>query len=249
MKRFHVHVAVDDLRANIRFYSTLFGAPPTVEKSDDRELNERTTRASTSRSPDAATEPVSITSAFKWKRKRSSFPCAARSPGPRSPLINQPDAACCYARSDKYCNHRPAGDRLGNVSHARFRAGVRRYRPRATGGGEGGVLRTRWRRHSTRQCRRLLPVRPAVTQAFNVLFLCTGNSARSISWPKPSWRLNGKGRFNAFSAGSSPAGRVNPLTIELLHRNGLPTDGLRSKRVGGIRAARGTLPALRIHGL
>jgi protein-tyrosine-phosphatase len=63
----------------------------------------------------------------------------------------------------------------------------------------------------------------------NVLFLCTGNSARSIL---AEVHLNsaGKGRFRAFSAGSNPAGRVNPFAIELLARNRMPTDGLRSKR-------------------
>ena len=61
-----------------------------------------------------------------------------------------------------------------------------------------------------------------------VLFLCTGNSARSIMAES---LLNhwGRGRFNAFSAGSRPKGQVHPLTLEVLERTHLPTEGLRSK--------------------
>ncbi|MFC4314494.1 arsenate reductase ArsC [Steroidobacter flavus] len=63
---------------------------------------------------------------------------------------------------------------------------------------------------------------------YNVLFLCTGNSARSILAES---LLNhwGKGRFRGFSAGSFPKGAVHPLAIELLKRTDLPTEGLRSK--------------------
>ena len=63
---------------------------------------------------------------------------------------------------------------------------------------------------------------------FNVLFLCTANSARSIIAES---LLNhwGKGRFRAFSAGSRPKGDVHPLTLATLRRYHLPVDGLRSK--------------------
>jgi arsenate reductase (thioredoxin) len=63
---------------------------------------------------------------------------------------------------------------------------------------------------------------------FHVLFLCTGNSARSVM---AEVLLNhwGRGRFRAFSAGSHPAGKVNPFTVQLLERLNLPTTGLRSK--------------------
>ena len=66
------------------------------------------------------------------------------------------------------------------------------------------------------------------TQAFNVLFLCTGNSARSIM-AESLLNAIGKGKFRAYSAGSRPAGRVNPLALELLQKSRLPVEGLRSK--------------------
>jgi arsenate reductase len=65
-------------------------------------------------------------------------------------------------------------------------------------------------------------------RAYNVLFLCTGNSARSILAESllTHW---GRGRFRAFSAGSFPKGQVHPMAIELLKRMNLPVEGFRSK--------------------
>lgn len=65
-------------------------------------------------------------------------------------------------------------------------------------------------------------------KVFNVLFICTGNSARSILAESILNNL-GQGRFKAFSAGSHPAGQVNPYAIGLLERNRLNTTNLRSK--------------------
>lgn len=66
------------------------------------------------------------------------------------------------------------------------------------------------------------------TRAYNVLFLCTGNSARSILAESIMNRL-GKGQFFGYSAGSHPNGRVNPIALSLLQQLDFPIDGLRSK--------------------
>jgi arsenate reductase len=69
---------------------------------------------------------------------------------------------------------------------------------------------------------------PTSDRVFNVLFLCTGNTARSVI-AESILRKEGRGRFRAFSAGSQPKGQVNPYAIRVLERAEYPTDGLRSK--------------------
>ena len=63
---------------------------------------------------------------------------------------------------------------------------------------------------------------------YNVLFLCTGNTARSIL-AESILRKDGGGRFRAFSAGSQPKGQVNPLALKVLASLNYPIDGMRSK--------------------
>jgi protein-tyrosine-phosphatase len=65
-------------------------------------------------------------------------------------------------------------------------------------------------------------------KTFNVLFICTGNSARSI-FAEAILNQLGRGQFKAYSAGSFPAGRVNPYTLEVLQRWEMDTSNLRSK--------------------
>ncbi len=75
---------------------------------------------------------------------------------------------------------------------------------------------------------RLGVARSVADRPYNVLFLCTGNSARSIIAEAliNQW---GRGSFRGFSAGSHPKGAVHPIALELLRRMNLPTEGLRSK--------------------
>ncbi|MFO1116225.1 MAG: arsenate reductase ArsC [Beijerinckiaceae bacterium] len=65
-------------------------------------------------------------------------------------------------------------------------------------------------------------------RVFNVLFLCTGNTARSVL-AEGILRKDGAGRFSAFSAGSQPKGVVNPFALKTLAAYGYPADGYRSK--------------------
>src|SRR5450631_4279093 len=92
---------------------------------------------------------------------------------------------------------------------------------------------SRMRSKALAACRRPQPPHVAregvmTEQIYNVLFLCTGNSARSVL-AESILRKDGRGRFQAFSAGSQPKGEVNPFAIKVLESLDYPTDGLRSK--------------------
>lgn len=69
---------------------------------------------------------------------------------------------------------------------------------------------------------------PAADRPYNVLFLCTGNSARSVLGEALLNHL-GQGRFRGYSAGSTPKGEVHPMTLAVLAAAGIATDGLHSK--------------------
>lgn len=108
MKRFHVHVAVDDLAANIRFYSTVFGMPPTVEKPDYAKWmveDPRINFAISSRGAKAGLDHLGLqvdtdAELNALRQQVADAEIAA---------FDQAQAQCCYAKSDKYWITDPQG--------------------------------------------------------------------------------------------------------------------------------------------
>lgn len=108
MKRFHVHVSVDDIEANIRFYSTLFGAPPTLVKPDYAKwmIDEpRINFAISQRGRGAGIDHLGlqVDSADELTALRE------QAAGAEIAGLDQANAECCYARSDKYWINDPQG--------------------------------------------------------------------------------------------------------------------------------------------
>lgn len=108
MKRFHVHVAVNDLEASIRFYSTVFGAAPTVRKPDYAKWmieDPRINFAISHRGAKAGVDHLGfqVDSDEELAALRSQVRAAEIA------AVDQPDATCCYARSDKYWVTDPQG--------------------------------------------------------------------------------------------------------------------------------------------
>lgn len=108
MKRFHVHVAVDDLAASIRFYSAVFGMPPTVEKGDYAKWmleDPRVNFAISSRGlkPGLDHLGIQVDSDAELTALRTEVAKAEIA------ALDQPGAACCYATSNKYWTTDPQG--------------------------------------------------------------------------------------------------------------------------------------------
>lgn len=108
MKRLHVHVAVDDLAASIKFYSGMFAAEPAVLKPDYAKWmldDPRVNFAISQRGLEAGLNHLGIqvesaAELAEMEHRLGRLPV---------PVVNQPDAACCYAKSDKYWVEDPSG--------------------------------------------------------------------------------------------------------------------------------------------
>ncbi|HET7061171.1 MAG TPA: ArsI/CadI family heavy metal resistance metalloenzyme [Nitrosospira sp.] len=108
MKRFHVHVAVDNLNANIRFYSAIFGAEPSVLKPDYAKWmmeDPRINFAISQRGAKAGLDHLG----FQVDTEEELTTLRSRVGVAEIATRNQPDATCCYARSDKYWTSDPQG--------------------------------------------------------------------------------------------------------------------------------------------
>lgn len=108
MKRFHVHVSVDDLEANVKFYSTVFGMPPTVLKTDyakwmvdDPRVNFAISRRGVRHGVDHL--GLQVESAPELAGLRTQVASA------KIAALDQPQAQCCYALADKYWITDPQG--------------------------------------------------------------------------------------------------------------------------------------------
>jgi catechol 2,3-dioxygenase-like lactoylglutathione lyase family enzyme len=108
MKRFHVHVAVQDLDQSVRFYSTLFGAAPTVSKPDYAKWmleDPRVNFAISTRAAGVGIDHVGI----QAENEAELEDVRARLARADQAYVTQKDAACCYARSNKYWVEDPQG--------------------------------------------------------------------------------------------------------------------------------------------
>ena len=108
MKRFHVHVAVEDLAASVRFYSTVFAAQPTVQKTDYAKWMLEDPRINFAISQRGA-KPGLDHLGFQVDSEDELVALRKQVADAEIAAFDQPDATCCYARSDKYWITDPQG--------------------------------------------------------------------------------------------------------------------------------------------
>lgn len=124
MKRLHVHVAVDDLAQSIRFYSTLFAAAPTVTKSDYAKWmldDPRVNFAISTRGKQGGLDHLGI----QVETEDELHAVYDRLRQAERPVLEEGATTCCYAKSEKSVDQRPARAGMGNLPHSRREHGLR----------------------------------------------------------------------------------------------------------------------------
>jgi protein-tyrosine-phosphatase/catechol 2,3-dioxygenase-like lactoylglutathione lyase family enzyme len=258
MKRFHVHIHVDDLARSIAFYSRLFAAEPARVEADYAKWmldDPRVNFAISTRGDKPGLDHLG----FQVDDAAELAQLKDRAEAADMALLDEGATSCCYARSEKHwvtdpqgiawehfhtlgnipvfneagkipvagacCAPAPTGDKAAACcAPAAEDAPAACCAPKAT----SSVNKTVLAEHSAGCCSEAAPA--AHSKPLNVLFICTRNCARSIL-AEALLNAMAHGRFNAYSAGSSPSAnqQPHPLGLQLLQRAGISTEGLRSK--------------------
>ena len=242
MKRFHVHAHVDDLKASIAFYSKLFAAEPTRLESDYAKWMIEDPRINFAISTRGGKPGVDHLG-FQTDSAEELAELKARARAADMALARRGRDHLLLRTQRKALGHRPARHRLGALPHARQHPDVQPGQRRTPQRGSG-LLRQRraarqaGRRSPSSQSRPAAEERDMASKIYNVLFLCTGNSARIDPRRRHDERRSGAAGSRRYSAGSHPKGAVNPFALDVLAEPAHPDRRLPQQELGRVRGAR-----------